>query len=130
MDSVSDIPPGIYRGTVRGIESGECTARIQVRSGPGGCRIVDFEAIPDEHGLQHIEHGLLSDDALHVAFGEAPGVTVFERHEGGAYQTSAPRLMRINVGYDDDTLTWVWEWGTSDDDIVERSRATCRRADC
>lgn len=38
-----------------GVEGGHCTARIEVRSGPGGCRIVDYEAVSDEHGLQHIE---------------------------------------------------------------------------
>lgn len=40
MDSVSDIPPGIYRGTVRGIESGDCTARIVERS-RASCRRTD-----------------------------------------------------------------------------------------
>ncbi|WP_446665385.1 hypothetical protein [Flexivirga sp. B27] len=130
MDSVTDIAPGTYRGTVRGIESGDCTARIAVRRGLGDCRIVDHEAISDAHGLQHIEHGLLTDGALHLAFGEAPGVTIFRTRDAGVYETTEAPLLRIRVGYDGTTLTWVWEWGTSGDDIVERSRATCRLADC
>ncbi len=130
MHSVSQIAPGIYRGTVHGVESGNCTARIEVASGPGGCRIIDYEAISDRHGLQHIEHGLLTDKALHLAFGEAPEVVVFNARGGGNYETSGGPLMRIRVGYDGDTLTWVWEWGTPIEDIVERSRATCRFADC
>lgn len=43
---VHEIPAGIYRGVVEGVESGHCTARIEVKVGPGGCRIVDYEAGP------------------------------------------------------------------------------------
>lgn len=130
MRSVDDIPPGIYRGVVSGVESGHCTARIEVRPGPGGCRIMDYEAISDKDGLQHVEHGSLSDEALHLAFGEAPGVTVFGATAMGVYATSGDRPMRIRVDYADETLSWAWDWGNPTEDIAERSRATCRRADC
>lgn len=85
--SMSEIPARIYRGVVEGVESGHCTAHIQVQDGPAGCRIVDYEAISDERGLQHIEHGLLTADAWHVAFGEAPGVTTFHASGDGLYET-------------------------------------------
>ena len=96
---IQEIPVGIYRGVVEGIESGHCTARIEVRRGPGECRIVDYEAVSDAHGLQHIEHGLLSENALHLAFGEASGVTVFTKSEHG-YPAALAReleLTRTNV---------------------------------
>lgn len=125
-----EIPAGIYRGVVEGIESGHCTARIKVRVGPGGCRIIDYEAISDEHGLQHIEHVLATHDALHVAFGEAPGVTVFARRGEGLFEASGQPPMQIRISYDDGTLAWAWHWGAGEDDVIERSRATCRRVDC
>lgn len=127
---VHEMPPGIYRGVVEGVESGHCTARIEVRLGPGGCRIIDYEAVSDEHGLQHIEHGLLSEDAPHLAFGEASGVTVFGSRGGGVFETASGPRMQIHISYDEDALSWAWHWGTSGDDVVERSRATCRRVDC
>lgn len=41
---VHAIPVGMYRGVVEGVESGHCTARIEVKVGPGGCLIVDYES--------------------------------------------------------------------------------------
>lgn len=126
--SVHEIPAGIYRGEVEGVESGHCTARIEVRIGPGGCRIVDYEATSDQHGLQHIEHGLLTEDALHVAFGEAPGVTVFRAAGDGVFETVGEPALKIRISFDGRALTWAWCWGTGQDDVVERSRATCTQA--
>lgn len=94
---VHEIPAGMYRGVVEGVESGHCTARIDVTVGPGGCRTVDYEAVSDEHGLQHIEHDLLTEDALHVAFGEAPGVTVFTRRGEGLFEAPGEHYMQIRV---------------------------------
>ncbi len=128
MSEANLIPPGIYRGTVEGIESGHCTARIEVRAAPGGCVSVDYEAVSDEHGLQHVEHGLLGPDALHLAFDEADGVTVFGRTATGVFECA--QAMRIVVTFDDGLLTWAWHWGTGADDVVERSRATCRATPC
>lgn len=128
--AMTNIPAGIYRGVVEGSESGHCTARMEVRPGPGGCRIVDYEAVSDAHGLQHIEHGLLTDEALHLAFDEAPGVTVFRSVGDGLYEPVGDRPMRVVVTYADQVLTWAWHWGSGPDDLVERSRATCTRTEC
>lgn len=121
------IPPGTYRGTVEGIESGHCTARMEVRAAPGGCVTVDYEAVSDKHGLQHVEHAILAPDSLHVAFGEAPGVTVFRGVAEGEFRS--PDGMRILVAYAAGVLTWAWHWGAEADSVVERSRATCRLAE-
>lgn len=126
---VLEIPAGVYRGVVEGIESGHCTARIEVRRGPGDCQIVDYEAVSDEHGLQHIEHGLLSEAALHLAFGEASGITVFAGRGGGVFEAVDGPPMQIHITHEEGVLSWAWHWGTSSDDLVERSRATCRRVD-
>ncbi|GAB2445561.1 hypothetical protein GCM10027062_27880 [Nocardioides hungaricus] len=134
MDAHVVIPPGIYRGTVDGIESGHCTARIEVRSAPGGCVAVDYEAVSDEFGLQHVEHALVGPDSLHVAFGEAAGVTVFRRISTGVFESDEG--MRIVVEFSGDVLTWAWHWGSGPDDpddpddIIERSRAVCRPTTC
>lgn len=48
----------------------------------------------------------------------------------GAIAAERDRPMRLRVDYADKTLSWVWEWGNTTEDIAERSRATCRRADC
>lgn len=128
---VGQISPGVWRGVVEGVESGHCTARIEVRFGPGGCRIVDYEAFSDQYGLQHIEHGLLTEDSLHIAFGEAPGVTVFASRGGGVFASVGDQPMEVHIACDGEVLTWAWCWGTdAGDDVVERSRATCRRVDC
>lgn len=129
MSQVAEIPPGTYRGVVEGIESGHCTARIEVKIGPGGCRIVDYEATSDKHGLQHVEHGLLAEDALYVAFGEARGVTIFQRRSSGVYETAGGPHMQIRVTCDGGVLTWSWHWGTTSEGVVERSRATCSLTD-
>ncbi len=66
-----------------------------MRVGPGGCRIVDYEAISGEHGLQHIEHVLLTEDSLHLAFGEAPGATVFRAHGDGVFASEGSTRCRF-----------------------------------
>lgn len=124
------MPPGIYRGVVAGRESGRCTARIEVRAAPGGCLTVEYEAVSDAHGLQHIEHALVSPDALHVAFGEGHGVTVFAATEPGVYETAAKPRMQIVAAFDDGELSWAWHWSADGSAPVEQSRARCRRAAC
>lgn len=79
--------------------------------------------------MQHIEHDLLAEDALHVAFGEASGVSVFRAAGDGVYECAGERPMQIRFTYDRRVLTWAWHWGTGKDDVVERSRATCSRVD-
>jgi len=51
-NSLLKATPGLYRGLVTGLESGACSARIEVRSAPGGCLTVDYEAASERHGLQ------------------------------------------------------------------------------
>lgn len=101
-----------------------------MRLGPGGCRVVDYGAFSDQYGLQHIEHGLLAEDTLHLAFGEAPGVTVFASRGGGVFESVGDHPMEVHIAYDGEVLTWAWHWGTEGGhDVVERSRATCRRVE-
>ncbi|HZE48436.1 MAG TPA: hypothetical protein VE074_02675, partial [Jatrophihabitantaceae bacterium] len=71
---------------------------------------------------------LVSADALHVAFGEAPGVTVLALVAPGVYETAGEPTMRIHTAYDDGELSWAWHWGPAGDEPIERSRARCRRA--
>lgn len=127
--SLLDVPPGIYRGVVAGIESGDCVARIRVRAIPGGCLAVDYEATSDQHGLQHAEHALVSDEALHVAFGEGRGIAVFTAVAPDVFETGTEPKMRIVAAYEHGELSWAWHWGAPDEAPVERSRARCRRAD-
>lgn len=126
--SLSDLSPGIYRGVVAGPESGHCTARIEVRAAPGGCLTLDYEAVSDAHGLQHTEHTVITPDALHVAFDEGRGVTVFTATAPGIYESAGRARMRIVAAFEDDELSWAWHWGGDDGALVEQSRARCRRA--
>lgn len=122
------IDSGIYRGAVDGVESGHCLARIAVRDGPGGCRIIDYEAVSTQYGLQHVEHDILDGDSLVVACGELRGVTVFREHGNGEFVADGPRPMKICIEYDGGSLGWSWHWGAGSDDVIERSRAVCRPA--
>lgn len=125
-----DTPPGLYRGLVTGLESGACSARIDVRRVPGGCLTFDYEATSEREGLQHCEHTVASSDALHVALSEAPGVSVFNRTEAGVYVCAAPGpfVREIHASFADEVLTWAWHWASSGEQPREMSRAVCRRA--
>jgi hypothetical protein len=57
-------------------------------------------------------------------------VTVFHHRGGGVFEAVGQHPMQIRVSYDDGRLKWAWHWGTGHDDVIERSRATCRRVDC
>jgi hypothetical protein len=127
---LSSVVPGLYRGVVDGGESGHCTARIEVRSVPGGCLAVDYEAVSERFGLQHVEHTLVSDVELHVAFTEAPGVTVLTRIQDGVFEAQGNPWMRVIVDFDGDQVTWAWHWSTDGSEPVERSRARCFRTAC
>lgn len=124
-----DVPPGIYCGVVAGIESGCCVARIAVRAVPGGCLTADYEATSDQHGLQHSEHALVSDDALYVAFGEGRGVTVLTAVAQDVYETATERRMRIAAAYKDGELSWVWYWGGEGPAGALRARGRHRPGD-
>lgn len=121
-------PLGLYRGLVTGLESGECSARIEVGRAPGGSLIVDYEATSEREGIQHREHTVVTSDALYVAFSEAPGVSVFASTTDGVYDCSAagPYVMRIHARFVDGTLTWSWHWAETGQEPKEMSRAVCR----
>jgi hypothetical protein len=59
-NTLLELPAGLYRGLITGLESGECSARIQVRQIPGGGLAVDYEATSERAGLQHAEHTLVA----------------------------------------------------------------------
>lgn len=122
---------GIYRGLVTGPESGDCSARIEVRRAPGGCLTVDYEATSEREGLQHCEHTVVTADALYVAFSEAPGVSVFTATGDGGYvcEAAGPYAMEIHASFDTNSLVWAWHWAASGETPREMSRAVCRLAD-
>lgn len=127
--------PGLYRGLVTGLESGECSARIEVRRAPGGCLTVDYEAASEREGLQHREHTVVTPDALFVAFEEAAGVSVFERDRNSdlSFVCAAPGrpVLGIRAAFNsaDDSLAWAWHWSEDGADPREMSRALCRLTD-
>ena len=77
------LAPGVYRGRGDGLESGPFVARIKVTSVVRGNAItLDYEAVSDSKGLQHVEHTILTASEagrleLHVTCLELPGVTRF-----------------------------------------------------
>ena len=124
---LSGLPAGIYRGRVEGTESGPCEARIEVGVVPGGCLSVNYEAVGDD-GLQHVEHTVVSDEALYVAHSEAPGVEVFTRSADGVFDAApgGPYVQRLVVGWDGEVLTWSWHWASEGEAPTERSTARVR----
>jgi hypothetical protein len=127
--SIMDLPAGLYRGRVEGRESGSCEARLEVRPVPGGCLAVDYEAVgPD--GLQHVEHTVVSPDALHVAHSEGVGVEVFTRTADGVFDgpDSGPYRQRLAVAWDGAELLWSWHWAPLGQEPQEQSRAVLRPA--
>lgn len=131
-NTLLEIPAGLYRGLITGLESGECSARIQVRQIPGGCLAVDYEATSEREGLQHAEHTLVASDGLYVALTEAPGVSFFALTEPNRFVSSAPGpyAMEIRAEYADGQLTWAWHWAEAGQPPKEMSKAVCRLADC
>jgi hypothetical protein len=117
-------PPGLYRGRVEGAESGSCEARIEVKAIPGGCLAVDYEAVGVD-GLQHVEHTVVTTEALYVAHSENPGVDVFVKADDGVFDgpTGGSYAQRLVIGWDGTTLTWSWHWGPAGATPTEKSRA-------
>lgn len=105
---------------------------MTVRRVPGGCLSIDYEATSERQGLQHAEHTVVTDDALLVAFSEAPGVSVFPLRTAGvfAYQGDGPYAMEIHGEFTPSgELTWAWHWASAGETPREMSRAVCRAAD-
>src|ERR1700761_4605159 len=126
-----EIPVGLYRGLVTGLESGECSARIRIRRIPGGSLSVDYEAASERAGLQHAEHSLVAPDGLYVAMTELPGVGFFALTEPARFVSASPGpyAMEIHAGYADGELTWAWHWAEAGQPPKEMSKALCRQAD-
>ncbi|MCD4525043.1 hypothetical protein [Nocardioides sp. cx-173] len=113
-----------------GLESGECSARIEVRQAPGGCLTIDYEATSEREGLQHREHTVVAPDGLFVAFSESPGVSVFEMSADGIFVCTTPGsyAMEIHASFNDGVLNWAWHWAVDGVQPSEMSRAICRAA--
>ncbi|GAA4735894.1 hypothetical protein GCM10023350_19710 [Nocardioides endophyticus] len=120
------LPPGLYRGTVSGEESGGCICRIDVRRLTEHALSLDYEAVGLD-GLQHVEHTIVTPSALHVAASEFPDVVTFRMMASGHYVAEhAPSPMEIHADWDGGTLTWAWHWALSGEKSREQSRATAQ----
>lgn len=128
---LSGLAPGTYRGLVTGPESGECSARMDVRRIPGGCLAVDYEATSGRAGLQHAEHTLIAPGGLYVAITEVPGVTFFAETGPGRFVPAepAPYAMEIRASFTGGELTWAWHWAGAGGGPAEMSRAVGRLAE-
>ena len=127
--------PGVYRGRGDGLESGPFVARIKVTSVVRGNAVtIDYEAVSDSKGLQHVEHTVLTAGEagrleLHVACLELPGVTRFVETKPGEFNAyEGPMPARIIVTCPrDGVLTYGWWWSRNDGAPREQSRAEGRR---
>lgn len=118
------LPPGLYRGTVSGEESGECQCRLDVRRLTEHALSVDYEAVGLD-GLQHVEHTVVTASALHVVASEFADLVTFQMAAPGRYiAEEAPSPMQIHAGWDGGVLTWAWHWAASGEELREKSRAT------
>lgn len=126
MVDLMALPPGLYRGTVSGEESGECQCRIDVRRLTGHALSLDYEAVGLD-GLQHVEHTIVTRSALHVAASEFPDVATFRMTATGRYVSDVGALpMEIRGGWDGGSLTWAWHWSLPGESLREQSRATAQ----
>jgi hypothetical protein len=126
MADVMALPPGLYRGTASGAESGECQCRIDVRRLTEYALSLDYEAVGLD-GLQHVEHTIVTRSALHVAASEFPDVVTFRMAATGRYVSDAGGVpMEIHAGWDGGTLTWAWHWSLPGEALREQSRATAQ----
>ncbi len=126
---------GTSIGTVDGVESGPCLARIEVRPLPNGGASIDYEATSREQGLQHREHSLLSpgpDDRhrLTISMIDMPFLIELiestdiagrfvEREPLGPYELA----VEIDIAVQGE-LTYAWWWAPRGEALIERSRAT------
>ena len=127
--------PGVYRGRGDGLESGPFVARIVVTSVVRGRAVtLDYEAVNDRNGLQHIEHTILTGGEagrleLHVSCLELPGVVRFVETKPGefnAYEGPFPARIVVTAPHEN-VLTYGWWWTRDEADTREQSRAEVRR---
>ncbi len=127
--------PGVYRGRGDGLESGPFLARIVLATVVGGRAVtIDYEAVSDAKGLQHIEHTVLTVGEggrleLHVTCSELPGVLRFVETRPGefaAYEGAlAARILATLPAAG--MLTYGWWWSRDEADPREQFRAEVRR---
>jgi hypothetical protein len=127
--------PGVYRGRGDGLESGPFVARISVSSIVRGRGVtLDYEAVSDGKGLQHVEHTVLTAGEggrleLHVACLELPGVVRFVETKPGeftAYDGPLPARIVVTSPYSG-VLTYGWWWSRDESELREQFRAEVRR---
>lgn len=124
MVELMALPPGLYRGTVSGEESGECQCRVDVRRLTEHALSLDYEAVGLD-GLQHVEHTIVTLSALYVAASEFSDVVTFRMTATGHYVAdSGPFPMEIHAVWDGSSLTWAWHWALPGETLREQSRAT------
>jgi hypothetical protein len=126
---------GVYRGRGDGPESGPFVARMAVASVVGGRAVtIDYEAVSDRNGLQHVEHTLLVVGPggrleLHVASLELPGVVRFSQLGPGQFTAyEGPLVARIVLALPQpDAISYAWWWSRDETEPREQSRADLRR---
>lgn len=122
---------GVYWGHGDGPESGPFQARVEVRGAVRGRALtLDYEAVSETNGLQHIEHSILApgDDGrleLHVACLELPGVVRYAENVPGEFVTyDGPLKGRIVIAVPrPGQLAYSWWWSRDDHEPKEQSRA-------
>ena len=126
--------PGLYRGRGDGPESGPFVARIAVATVLRGRAVtLDYEAVNDRNGLQHVEHTVLATGEggrleLHVACLELPGVVRFVETGAGTFAAyDGPVPARIVVSLPGNgLLRYSWWYARDESEPSEQSRAEVR----
>jgi hypothetical protein len=123
---------GTYIGTVDGIESGPCIARLAIGVLPNGGVSIDYEATTREDGLKHREHSLLSEgpdgaDELIAALSDVPFLLKLRRGESGRFVESTafgPYEIEIEINVTPKAITYAYWWANRGETLIEQSRAT------
>jgi hypothetical protein len=129
--------PGLYLGTVNGIESGPCVARIEITVLPNGGVLLSYEATTYEEGAKHRETTMLSEgpdghDQLIVAMSQSPFLVSMRAAPGERFvevRPFGPYEIEIEIGWRESELTYAYWWGNRGEPVVEQSRACVRPAD-
>ena len=129
---------GTYTGLGHGSESGPFSATIEVRPLLDGLGVaIDYEALDPDGERLHIEQTTLTFDmmtgepTLYVLCEELRGMGQLHEIAVGRFSNGAGHEgfeLQIEIGLDDDELTYVWHWAPPHEELAERSRATVRRA--
>ena len=95
---------------------------------------IDYEATSDRHGVQHVEHSVLTvgeegRPALHVLCTELPGVVRFAESRPGVFTAYDGGLTaRIVIALPaPGRLVYAWWWSRDEGEPREQSRADVHR---